>query len=298
MRSEPIGGLKLGSDAALFETMLSERDRQLREIQAVVQEREATIREREDTVRQREETVRQCEAKIGLLTGIARAVSEAPLAQVKQEANLESAIETLWRRLEGWCSLSKAIWLARLVLNTNARRICEIGVYGGRSLLPMALAAQLSPDAVVWAVEPWSNRIAITHSTSEENDNWWHGVDLHAVKYGFLTAVLAYGLGGIVKVIELPSDAARLGFLFDPFFGFDLLHIDGSHSEAQALADVMNWLPLVVPGGVVVLDDIGWETVRKAREYLGKTCDVVEEVEDAGDGVSYGAYRRRGVEKC
>jgi len=105
--------------------------------------------------------------------------------------------------------------------------------------------------------------------------------------------LLACNLTGIVKIAELPSNDARIAFAAGGT-RFDLLHIDGSHAEPQALADVMNWLPLVAPGGIIILDDIGWETVAKARDFLRAQCTIVEEVEENAQ-CSYGAYRTPGA---
>lgn len=131
--------------------------------------------------------------------------------------------------------------------------------------------------------------MAVACATNEENDQWWSHVDLKAIKDRFLSAVMAYDLTGIVKTIELSSNEARMAFLVDPGNRFDILHIDGSHAEAQALADVTDWLPLVTPGGIIVLDDIEWDTVKMARDHLRVACIVVEEVRESED-TSYGAY--------
>ena len=271
-----------GAEAGIYEARLAERAAHLHAAQAVVREREAVIREREGTVREREAAIEVLHARA------AAAPRQAPTPQPDDGADI--TIEALLPRLEGWCTLRKATWLAQLVTSNNARRICEIGAYGGRSLLPMALAARHTPGAEVWAVEPWSNRAAVAQATNDENDQWWSNVDLQAVKQSFLANILACGLAGIVKIVELTSDTARLGFLASVENRFDLLHIDGSHAEAQALADVTSWLPLVAPGGIIVLDDIGWDTVARARDYLRATCSIVDEITE--DSISsYGAYR-------
>ncbi len=199
-------------------------------------------------------------------------------------------LESLTESLPGWCTPRKALWLAGLVTRNEARRICEIGVYGGRSLLPMALALRKTPGACAYAVEPWRNDVAVRTPMNAVNDLWWLNVDLQEVKSKFLCAILAHDLTGIVKIVELASNEARLAFLEDQQMRFDLLHIDGSHAEAQALADVRDWLPLVKPGGIIVLDDINWETVASARNFLRRSCMILEEI-DEGEAGSYGAYR-------
>jgi hypothetical protein len=67
------------------------------------------------------------------------------------------------------------------------------------------------------------------------------------------------------------------------------LHIDGAHSEAQALADATNWSDLVAVGGTIVLDDIDWSGVRKANEFLASRFERIEEIR--GSGTAFSAYR-------
>ena len=43
-------------------------------------------------------------------------------------------------QLTGWCSVSKAFVLIDLIFQTQAQTIVEVGVWGGKSLVPMALA--------------------------------------------------------------------------------------------------------------------------------------------------------------
>ncbi|WP_284257019.1 class I SAM-dependent methyltransferase [Acidocella aquatica] len=274
----------LEQQAVMYQAMLAGHEAVIRETQAVVRAREETVREREAVVREREAVIDALRAGQNTRSLIAPADSTG--------ADLPAYISALLPQLEGWCTLSKALWLVELVSNMSGTRIGEIGVYGGKSLIPMALAARNRPGAMVYAIEPWSNSVAVEQATSAENDQWWREVDLNKIKLGFVSAVMDCGLAGVVKLIELPSDEARCAFQAMRGYRFDLLHVDGSHAEGQALTDVKDWLPLVAPGGILVLDDIGWETVTKARDYLRATCDVIGEViEDKN--VSYGAYRTR-----
>ena len=60
------------------------------------------------------------------------------------------------------------------------------------------------------------------------------------------------------KIRELPSaDAADL---IEP--GIGLLHIDGNHDYLKLQRDIEQYVPKLKPGGYLVLDDIGWPTIR------------------------------------
>ena len=276
------------------QALLAVRDAQVREAQSFVREREATVRERESVVRERETTIELLKAfPASSDTGTWQGGASHGITPIAQSEDLEATILAILPQLDGWCTPRKALWLAGLIQNNSIRRIGEIGVYGGRSLIPMALAARGVAGASVYAIEPWDNGVAVEHATNAGNDQWWREVDLAGIKQKFITALLACNLTGIVKIAELPSNDARIAFAAGGT-RFDLLHIDGSHAEPQALADVMNWLPLVAPGGIIILDDIGWETVAKARDFLRAQCTIVEEVEENAQ-CSYGAYRTPGA---
>ena len=50
---------------------------------------------------------------------------------------------------------------------------------------------------------------------------------------------------------------------------FDLVFIDGDHSEEAVLADLRRTLPLLRRGGLVVLHDTNLDGVRRAAESFG-----------------------------
>jgi predicted O-methyltransferase YrrM len=206
----------------------------------------------------------------------------------------ESLIENVHkahRSLDGWCSLEKALDLCRLVLNNNCRTVVEIGVFGGRSMIPMAHALSHLDEGAVFGIEPFQNQIAIETQTGEINDLWWQRVDFVSVKSRLYRYIAENGLGKTAKMIELSSDEALAAFsMRGSERSIDLLHIDGSHSPVQALRDVTNWTRLLGPRGIVVLDDVLWDTVQPARKYLVDNFIVVEEV--SAEGTAYGIYRR------
>ena len=57
--------------------------------------------------------------------------------------------------------------------------------------------------------------------------------------------------------------------------GIDLLHIDGNHDFDSVAGDIEDYLPKVVSGGFVVLDDIDWEGVAPHWEKLRDQLTVV-----------------------
>jgi len=169
--------------------------------------------------------------------------------------------------------------------------IVEIGIFGGKSLIPMALAVQSRGGGSVIGVEPWAADVAIAEPTKEVNDAWWASVDFPSVKQHFYASAVRYGVMPIISVLEMDSRAA---FAVVKASGkqFDLIHIDGAHSPETALEDAKSWSRLLKKGGLIVFDDIAWPSVARARAYLNENFNVIDEVIEA-DKASYGAYESR-----
>lgn len=170
-----------------------------------------------------------------------------------------------------WCDLEKAHALAALVIGLRPRVLCEIGVWTGGSLVPMALAMQILPeieraagreaiDRRVVAIDPW---IAVESCAGQdpENRSWWGSVDHDQAMRTFLARLDRHGLRDLCEVVRLPSGRAPV----PP--RIDLLHVDGNHAD-QARLDVERFAPSVPAGGILVLDDLSWHGghVRRARE--------------------------------
>ena len=260
--------------------------------QAVLK-REHVILRREQSIREYEQAIRQIERVFGHHpTWLARAPGV-----VFGESPVAAQIDVVMPALQGWCTPRKAYWMAELIQSApSGRPIVEVGVFGGKSLLPIAIAAKACGVPAVYGVEPWSNQIAVETPTTEINDTYWSTLDFPAIKKNFLAVLIAAGLQDIVKILEVPAADANRLLSGERFAPFSLIHIDGSHSEAQAFADVTAWEPLLAPGGVLVMDDILWPSVAKARAWLRNSMVTMAEViENGAEGqqIGYGAYRRR-----
>jgi predicted O-methyltransferase YrrM len=257
----------------------------IRKLQATVLEREAVAKERQQRIVELEK----------LLAGQRAAPRDrARGATLSADEFLSAKILAALPAIEGWCTERKAVWLAGLITANRCIRVLAIGIFGGKSLIPMALAVrEQAPDGKVYGVEAWSNEVAIATATNADNDAWWRNVEMDAIKAGFWRNVLDNELAGFVNVLEMSSDEAFKCIAAIGLEDFDLIHIDGAHSEVQALRDVKTWTPLLRPGGILVMDEISWPTVQPAREHLKASLSVIDEVFEP-DGSAYGAYRRPG----
>lgn len=165
---------------------------------------------------------------------------------------LFSDIEKLVPTLHGWCSTPKAHTLASMVLALRPKVVVELGVWGGRSLIPMAMAVREVGQGKVYAIDPWSAQASIVGQITDGDKQFWGNQHNHDVVYAdFLHKLHTSGVVEVVEVQRCQSESATVPD------GIGLLHVDGNHSD-QAIRDVEKYAPKCLPGAFCVMDDIGW----------------------------------------
>jgi hypothetical protein len=196
--------------------------------------------------------------------------------------------------------------------------VVEIGVFGGRSLLPMALAvrelkrsqeaggrrqesgdrsqesAEIPHSAFriphyegrVYGIDPWTKAAALEGVNDEANDKWWASLDLGAIYAAAADEIARQKVSEEVFLLKLTSvEAVPL------FRKIDFLHVDGNHSELASCRDVDLYLPKVPEGGTVWMDDTNWATTQKAVRRVEECCRLVETF--SGEGIESRRYVRR-----
>lgn len=182
---------------------------------------------------------------------------------VVPETSLERQIlET--QSLDGWCSLEKARALADLVLEAKPACIAEIGVYGGRSIIPMALAAK-TYGGEVHGIDPWSHEAALEGDVGDENRIWWGQLDIERIYQGFLAGIRRFAVEDTLRV-HRTTDTAALREFADGQIG--ILHVDGNHSADVSRRYVEQWGPKIAAGGYLVMDDIDWATQARTVAFI------------------------------
>lgn len=188
----------------------------------------------------------------------------------------------------GWCRLEKAYRLAELILEHKTQRAIEIGIFGGRSVVPMALAMRAQQSGFVIGLDPWDLEHALEGDNGPEQEQWWQGVKFPEIRRIFVEHIEHSDLSPWLGWLQLGSVEAA------PFFGdqaFDLIHLDGDHAELTSCRDVELWLPKLKLGGLFVLDDSNWPTQGKAKGMLDIWCEKIEET-SYPDGQAFAIYRR------
>lgn len=153
--------------------------------------------------------------------------------------------------LNGWCSKEKARTLALMILALRPHTTVEVGVYSGKSAIPMALAHKHNNIGKVVCIDPW-NAKASMEGYDEKNMEWWGTVNHEAIYSEFINNAQRFLVTGFIDVRRQRSDDV------DPPKDAGLIHIDGQHT-VQAVLDVERFAPNVIKGGIVVVDDTDWQ---------------------------------------
>lgn len=211
--------------------------------------------------------------------------------------NLRHEIEQLCNgptALPGWCSKEKGMHLAETVIQFSPQLVVEIGVFGGRSFVPLVLGLEIRGGVTMaYGIDTWSNEAAIEGMDQHDADDrknieYWQKLSMSSIMARVSTYLDQRKLWNYAALIQGRSDHACR--LFAPNT-IDLLHIDGNHTQLISCRDVTSWLPKVKPGGWVFMDDTNWPSTVAAQKLLEAQC-VLESVHP-GLGTEYRLYRKK-----
>lgn len=204
--------------------------------------------------------------------------------------------ELLATRLEsvvGWCSVEKADFLAERVKLDSVKKFVELGVFGGRSLIAVALAVKVNfpdlKDVSVIGVDPWSVRASLENNfmddeASMKNAAYWSRIDYEGVYRGCLEQLRIFGVSDFVELAR--TTAMEFAEKITPK-SLDMLHQDGNHEEVSCCREVELYHDKIRPGGLWIFDDTNWKSTKKAQitlEEHGYSC--------IHDAYRWKAYRR------
>jgi hypothetical protein len=188
--------------------------------------------------------------------------------------------------LQGWCTPEKAWRLAELILDNRLQWAVEVGIFGGRSIIPMALAMREQNYGRVYGLDPWDVAHATEGENGDEQTKWWTTqVDLKSIRTGFEAHVLRHGL--LEWLHWFPVGSIEGEGLFQDGWA-NLVHVDSNHSELTSCRDIRLWSRKLAPDGFLVFDDLDWPSQQRAIAILKSELGF-ELIEDYG---SWGVFRR------
>ncbi len=197
---------------------------------------------------------------------------------------LFDTIATAQPALQGWCSEEKAATLASIIVSMRPSVSLEIGVFGGSSLLPIALAHKQVGKGLVVGVDPWDRATAVAAQVDQESREWWDKLDYEGLFNGVREMVERHGLKDYCRLVRKKSS------LIDVPPGIGLLHIDGAHND-EAVRDVVRFCQHVEVGGYTVMDDLNWQGGGPARAALRLTQMGYRKLYDLGTGAVFQRIR-------
>lgn len=183
--------------------------------------------------------------------------------------------------IQGWCTIEKATKLIELIVSNKLETCVEIGVFGGSSLVPQAMAIRYNGGGLVYGIDPWENNSALEEMVHPDHRKWWGELNYNTIYNDCVKNLEKQKLSKYCKLMRAKSEDVVNEFKDE---SIDLLHIDGNHSEVLSYKDATLYLPKVKKNGYIMFDDIWWcevenhVTTRKAIVYLLESCDRVDTI--------------------
>lgn len=164
----------------------------------------------------------------------------------------EQIQEALDHNPNGWCSNGKAAHLASLVLAMGGGNVLEIGVYAGRSFIPMAMAVKHCGRGMAYGIDPFTVAAAVENEQLQHKE-WWERMPFERIEEILRENIMENELVDWVSIIK--NKSSQVG----PINDLSVFHCDGNHAQT-AIGDVAKFAPHVVIGGFAVLDDVAWDS--------------------------------------
>ena len=169
--------------------------------------------------------------------------------------------------LDGWCPTDKALKIYTTIKSLSAPLAgVEIGVFGGRSLIPAAMGARDGPGGHILGVDPYSAAAAQEFSNAQAETEWWGALDYDAHFQRCDAEIARLELRNFCGIARSTSQAVS-----HLFADLNYAHIDGNHNEAAVRRDLVHWLPKILVGGILVLDDTNDVEIRAAMTIMNST---------------------------
>lgn len=121
-------------------------------------------------------------------------------------------------------------------------RALEIGCFEGRATTWLLENILTHPDASITVIDPFTG--------SEEHADMNVAVDDIFLK--FLANIAPFEDKVDIRAGKSRTMLKRIGGKFD------FAYIDGSHTALDVITDAVLVWPLILPGGIVIFDDYGW----------------------------------------
>ena len=166
----------------------------------------------------------------------------------------------------GWCPQDKIEKLEEIVSCFKNPVIVESGVYGGKSIIPMAVVCKKRGRGHCYGIDPWDKVASVEgYPLEDTNAVWWSKLDYSYVYREWRNALRRYDVEKFVTELKGKSDEFVKNFAEG---SINIFHLDSNHSELVSCREVEQWHPKIKMGGYFVFDDTDWNTTLKAQTML------------------------------
>lgn len=175
------------------------------------------------------------------------------------------SINEIVESLPGWCTAEKAGIMYDLVNQTDAQLIVELGVFGGRSFIPMALACKDKGSGKCIGIDSWRKDESLHGTNDPANDDWWAQLDFDSVYQKAKTAIVENALTTYAKLVKSSTqDYAKK--VED--YTVDIIHQDSAHNFETITEELTLWIPKLKIGGYWIADDTDWKEAQGGYNKL------------------------------
>ena len=187
--------------------------------------------------------------------------------------NLRLAIKEVLPVLRGWGGkVERPYRMAELIVQEKPKTVVEIGVFGGQSLIPQALALAVMRSGRIYGIDPFNLEVIKKEMAELDDEPMWLKQDMDLVLKDTLRWIRDLGLAE--RAILIVSESKDCSTLFN---SIDILHIDGAHTEEAALLDVNLYAKRVKKGGYIWMDDTHFPSLQPALRELENVADLVDD---------------------
>ena len=189
-------------------------------------------------------------------------------------------LKSLVKSLPGWCTPEKAQRLFDLVIESNSQLTCELGVFGGRSFIPIALAHKRKRTGFALGFDAWKKEVSLEVTNSPENNKYWSKINYSEIYRDCISNIQVNEADCFCSLVRMRSqDAGPL--MADNVI--DILHQDSAHNVETITAELNLWVPKVKIGGYWVADDLLWDEARGGYAKLPEFgLEMIEDHHDWG----------------
>ncbi len=189
--------------------------------------------------------------------------------------NIAMAIGEIVPFLRGWGGKwERPNRMAELILKEKPNVVVEIGVFGGQSLIPMAMALKANGAGRIYGIDPYNLEVIKGQMSEMDDKEGWLKQDMGMVLTDTFRWLKELELQDYATLILCQSQNCSTLF---PLNSIDILHIDGAHTEEGVMLDVNLYAKRVRPGGYIWMDDTHFPSLKPALDELSYFCDKIDD---------------------